>query len=247
MNCPCSAGSMLSNSATAHDSRISPGAEPTSSRGTSRAGPCPRRGSTMRWVTRPAIGSTTTRASVPQGPSVQLTSAPIANRSSSGMGTLLGWGREGIDMTGRYPRARPAMPLAPGRRPIRRGSLAGFGLELVRLLLDRGEQRGPVRAERARSLALEAFGERVDVDPGVGDRGDGPFRRRVVRVEALIQRSVIGEGEQRRLRDGVDGGGGGQAAQIVGVGKLRVLGRGGCPQDPLRSGAGLGKYLPALV
>jgi hypothetical protein len=39
------------------------------------------------------------------------------------------------------------------------GSLAGFGFELSRLLFDRGEQRGPVRAERARPLALQAFGK----------------------------------------------------------------------------------------
>src|SRR5262249_55890314 len=124
--------------------------------------------------------------------------------------------------------------------PIRPGSLAGFGLELVRLLFDRGEQRGPVRAERARAVALQAFGERVDVDSGVGNGGDGPLRRRVVRVEALVEGAMIGEGEQRLFRDGVDGAGGSKAAQVVGVGKIRGLCRGGWPPDPVPAGARLG-------
>ena len=96
-------------------------------------------------------------------------------------------------------------------------------------------------------LALQAFGEGVNVDSRVSHRGNGLLGRGVVRVEALVERSVIGEGEQRLFRDGVDGVGGGQAAQIVGVGQVWVLGRGGCPQDPLRPGASLGKCLPALV
>ena len=77
------------------------------------------------------------------------------------------------------------------------------------LLLDRGEQRGPVRAERARPLALQAFREGVNVDSGVSHRGDGLLGGGVVRVEALVERSVIDEGEQRLFRDGVDGVGGG--------------------------------------
>src|SRR5262249_22606639 len=117
--------------------------------------------------------------------------------------------------------------------PIRPGSLAGFGLELVALLFDRG-------AERAGAVALQAFGERVDVDSGVGNGGDGPLRRRVVRVEALVEGAMIGEGEQRLFRDGVDGAGGSKAAQVVGVGKVRVLGRGGWPPDPVPAGARLG-------
>jgi hypothetical protein len=35
---------------------------------------------------------------------------------------------------------------------------------------DRGQQRGPVRGEGACSLALEAFGESIGVDAGVGGR-----------------------------------------------------------------------------
>lgn len=57
-------------------------------------------------------------------------------------------------------------------------------------------------------MALQAFGKGVGIDPGVSYRGDGPFRRRVIRVEAVIQGSMIGEGEQRLFRDGVDGAGG---------------------------------------
>jgi hypothetical protein len=88
------------------------------------------------------------------------------------------------------------------------GLLAGFGLELLRLLFDRGEQRGPVRAGRARSNALQAFGEGVGIDPGVSYRGDALLRRRVIGVEAVIQGPMVGEGEQRLFRDGVDGAGG---------------------------------------
>ena len=77
------------------------------------------------------------------------------------------------------------------------GLLAGFGLELLRLLFDRGEQRGPVRAERARSMALQAFAEGVGIDPGVSYRGDALLRRRVIGVEAVIQGPMVGEGKQR--------------------------------------------------
>src|SRR5215470_9039635 len=97
------------------------------------------------------------------------------------------------------------------------GSLAAFARELVRLLFDRGEQRGPVRAERAGPLSLQAFGEGVGVDSGVGYRGDGAFRRRIVRLEALVQASVVREGEQRLFRDGVDGVRSSEATQVVGV------------------------------
>ena len=49
-------------------------------------------------------------------------------------------------------------------------SQAALARELRRLLFDRGEQRGPVRAECACSVALEMFGKGVGVDPGVGCR-----------------------------------------------------------------------------
>jgi hypothetical protein len=57
-------------------------------------------------------------------------------------------------------------------------------------------------------MALQAFGQGVGIDPGVSYRGDAPLRRRVIRIEAVIQGSMIGEGEQRLFRDGVDGAGG---------------------------------------
>jgi hypothetical protein len=55
-----------------------------------------------------------------------------------------------------------------------------LGLELACLLLYRGEKRGPVGPECARPMALETFGESIDVDTGVGDCRDGPLRRRIV-------------------------------------------------------------------
>ena len=58
---------------------------------------------------------------------------------------------------------------------------------------------------------------------------------------------MVSEGEQRLLRGGVDRVRGSQPTEIVGVGQVRVLGRGGCPQNPLRTGACLGERLPALV
>ena len=45
-----------------------------------------------------------------------------------------------------------------------------FGCLASCLLSYRGQERGPVRAEPARPLALEMFGEDVDVDTGVGYR-----------------------------------------------------------------------------
>ena len=56
---------------------ISPAAASTRPSGTSR--PWYWRSSTTRWVTAGTAGSTTTRATSPQAPSVQLTSAPIVN------------------------------------------------------------------------------------------------------------------------------------------------------------------------
>src|SRR5262249_20673482 len=124
---------------------------------------------------------------------------------------------------------------------------AALGLERCCLFFDRGEQRGPGRGEGACSVALELLGEGVGVDAGVGGRGGGSFRGRGVGLQPLVGGSVVGEGEQRLLRDGVDRVRGGQPAEIVGVGKVRVLGRGGCPQYPLRAGARFGERLPALV
>jgi hypothetical protein len=66
----------------------------------------------------------------------------------------------------------------------------------VGLLLDRGQQRGPVRAERARTLALQVFGEGVGVDSGVRYRGDGPLRGCVVGLQPLVGVSMVSEGEQ---------------------------------------------------
>ena len=117
------------------------------------------------------------------------------------------------------------------------GLLAGFGLELLRLLFDRGEQRGPVRAERARSNALQAFGEGVGIDPGVSYRGDALLRRRVIgsrrssRVPWSAKASSVFSGTVSMVL-------GQLAAQIVGVGKIWVLGLGGCPPQPLRTRAG---------
>ena len=54
--------------------------------------------------------------------------------------------------------------------------------------------------------------EGIGVDAGVGGRCDGPFRGRVVRLQPLVEASVVSEGEQRLLRDGVDRVRGGQPA-----------------------------------
>ena len=70
-------------------SRTSPVVASTRSRGTSRPSPCRCFGSTTRWVTARATGSTTTRLTSPQTPSVQLASAPIVNCVVSAMATFL--------------------------------------------------------------------------------------------------------------------------------------------------------------
>jgi hypothetical protein len=74
--------------------------------------------------------------------------------------------------------------------PSRSASLAGLSPDLLRLLFDRGEERGPVRAERARPVALQAFGKGAGIDAGVSYRWDRPFRRRVVRFALLAGTSV---------------------------------------------------------
>src|SRR5689334_7383484 len=84
------------------------------------------------------------------------------------------------------------------------GSRIGLGLQRGRLLRYGIQERCPVCLERARPLALETFGEDVDVDSGVSYRCDGRLRRRVVGLEAVVEASVIGEGEQRLFRDRVD-------------------------------------------
>src|ERR1035441_1188525 len=60
-------------------SLISPPVASTRSRGTSRPSPCRCFGSTTRCVTARATGSTITRITSPQAPSLQLASAPIVN------------------------------------------------------------------------------------------------------------------------------------------------------------------------
>lgn len=119
--------------------------------------------------------------------------------------------------------------------------------KLRRLFFDRREQRGPVRGECACSLALEMLSEGIGVDTGVGARCDGPLRGCVVGLQPVIEASMVREGEQRLLRDGVDRVRGSQPAEIVGVGQVWVLDRGRCPQNPLRAGACLGERLPALA
>src|SRR5215469_11860758 len=87
-----SAGSSDSNSATVHRSLTSPGEASTSRTGTSLLSTCWWCGSTTMWVTAGTTGSTTTRSTVPAGPSVQVAWAPIATGSVPSMGVLLGSG-----------------------------------------------------------------------------------------------------------------------------------------------------------
>src|SRR5580700_8806670 len=85
MNWVSSAGSSCANSARVHRILIVPvaaSAMSTRSSGTSRASPARPFGSTTRWVSDRATGSTITRRTSPQSPSVQLASAPIVNEVS---------------------------------------------------------------------------------------------------------------------------------------------------------------------
>jgi hypothetical protein len=77
-------------------------------------------------------------------------------------------------------------------------------------------------------VALETLSQGIGVDAGVGGRRDGPFRGCVVGLQPVVEAAVVSEGEQRLLRDGVDRVRGRQPAEIVGVGQVGVLGRGGC-------------------
>src|SRR6204780_2967638 len=81
--------SSCSNSAGGHDSLTSPPEASTRSTGTSLARSSRCFGSTTRWVTARATGSTTTRHTTPQAPSLQLTSAPIVNGVVSATAILL--------------------------------------------------------------------------------------------------------------------------------------------------------------
>src|ERR1700689_691991 len=79
MNRVSSAGSSSPNSAVVQRSRIWPAVASMRSSGTSRPGSRRCFGSTTRWVTASATGSTITRVTSPQAPSLQLASAPIVN------------------------------------------------------------------------------------------------------------------------------------------------------------------------
>src|SRR3954447_26003354 len=74
-----SASSSCSNSASVQRRSSCSLVASTRSRGTSRPSPWRCFGSTTRWVTLRATGSTTTRSTSPQIPSLQLTSTPIVN------------------------------------------------------------------------------------------------------------------------------------------------------------------------
>ena len=87
-NCVSSAQSSRWNSAIVQSSLTSAGAASTRRSGTSRPGPCRCGGSTTRSVTDRATGSTTTRVTLPQTPSLQLTSAPIVTSVASAMTRL---------------------------------------------------------------------------------------------------------------------------------------------------------------
>src|SRR6202012_3230373 len=83
------AGSRFSNSALVQRSRTSPPLSlPTRSSGTSRLGPCRRPVATTRWVSALATGLTTTRLTLPTGPSLALTSVPIVNSAVSAITVL---------------------------------------------------------------------------------------------------------------------------------------------------------------
>src|ERR1700722_8344641 len=89
MNLVSSAGSRFSNSALVQRSRTSPPLSlPTRSSGTSRLGPCRTPVSTTRWVSALATGLTTTRLTLPTGPSLALTSVPIVNLAVSAITVL---------------------------------------------------------------------------------------------------------------------------------------------------------------
>src|SRR5215469_10703086 len=90
-----SAGSIASNSAMVDRSMTPSAVASTRSMGTSRPLMCWWCGSTTIWVTAGATGSTTTRVTLPQAPSVQLTWAPIVTGSVPSMGVLLCHGSPG--------------------------------------------------------------------------------------------------------------------------------------------------------
>src|SRR3984885_16383308 len=164
MNLLSSAGSRFSNSALVQLSRTSPPPPPptTRSSGTSRLGPCRKPGSTTRWVSALAMGSTTTRLTLPTAPSLQLTWAPIVNSAVPAITDLF---------LSSGPYRVPGAPLVTLRSPgVRRQRVAGLRLSLLRsdsagrreyLASTGGEERSGVVRLFGEGMSNELAGKRI--------------------------------------------------------------------------------------
>ncbi len=98
------------------------------------------------------------------------------------------------------------------------------------------EQLVPGFHERLRPFPLELLGQGGDVDPRALEFGEHRFGITAILRHHPADLTVIGEGEQRRVRHGVDGVRRGQRLDVEYVGSLRVLGTGAGPEQPLVPG-----------
>ena len=101
-----------------------------------------------------------------------------------------------------------------------------------------GQQAVPGRSERLGAFALQALGKRIGVNARRAACGNRGIRADGVVRQGLVHFAVLGKGQQRFLRQGVDGVRRGQRVDVERVGRRRVLGAGAGPQQALRAGAG---------
>ena len=118
----------------------------------------------------------------------------------------------------------------------RRDRLRAAGERRLARGLDAGEQLVHRVLERLDAVVEQRRGDVVDVDAGVGQRGE--LRGRVDAGAAGLDLAALGDGQQRRQRHRVDRVGPDQLVDVHGLRVGRVLDPGRRPQRPLHRGAG---------
>src|SRR5439155_18303148 len=119
------------------------------------------------------------------------------------------------------------------------------GLDLLRALVQRGEQAFERLGKGFHPLDLELLCDLVQIHPHAGELLQLPVRQLDVLVEAAAYFAVLAERGQRGGWNRVHGIRSDQLLDVVGVGVARVLRRGAGPEASLRPGAGLAEPVPA--
>ena len=126
-----------------------------------------------------------------------------------------------------------------GPAGCRSGDGAALGVDPV-------HQVGPVRAERAGTLALERPRQCAHVDSRVCELGQRRFSVPTVGGHGSAEVAVVEERLEGLVRHRVDREGGGKTVDVERVGRLGVLGGGAGPEQPLHPCAGVLEALKAV-